>query len=131
MTFPAADMRLGYISMCLLAIRCHLNASLKPGSQGTVHNSMQLQKLTGIGLQNSRHGASAAQVGRPGLIRGLKETALFRVASPEVISVKIFAFFSGRSFHMIRVTGSSLRVRGLEIIRPVVIRCDLEFRPTQ
>ncbi len=110
MTFPAADVRLGHISMRLLAIRSNLNAPLKPGGQCAVYNSMQLQKLTGVGLQNSRHGASAAQVGRPGLIRGLKETALFRVASPEVISVKIFAFFSGGSFHLI--TGLRFKASG-------------------
>ncbi len=102
MTFPAANMRLGYISMRLLAIRSNLNAPLKSGSQWTVHNSMQLQKLTGIGLQNSRHRTSAAQVSRPGLIRGLKKITLFQVAASVVISVKIFAFFAGRSFHKIK-----------------------------
>ena len=81
MTFPAANIRLGYISMCLLAIRSNLNAPLKPGSHWTVHNSMQLQKLTGIGLQNAGHRTSAAQVSRPDLIRGIKKITLFQVAA--------------------------------------------------
>ena len=134
MTFPAANMRLGYISMCLLAIRSNLNAPLKPGSHWTVHNSMQLQKLAGIGLQNARHRTSAAQVGRPGLIRGIKETALFRVTAPEVISIKIFAFFPGRSFHKIKKKTDNLgRCRGelsvLGIVQKLNTKHALHIRP--
>src|SRR5271157_613518 len=102
MTFPASNVRLVYIPVSLLAIRGHLNTSLKSSSQWTIRNSTQLQKLTGVGLQNSRHGASAAQIRRPGLIRGLKEITLFQVAASVVISVKIFAVFASRSFHKIK-----------------------------
>ena len=110
MTFPAADVRLVYIPVSLLAIRCHLNASLKSSSQGTIRNCAQLQKLTGIGLQNSRHGTSAAQVSRPGLIRNLKKITLLQVAASVVISVKIFAIFASRSFHS--ATSSRLKFTG-------------------
>ena len=102
MTFPAADVRLVYIPVSLLAIRCHLNAPLKSSGEGTIRNSAELQKLTGVGLQNSRHRASAAQVRRPGLIRGLKKITLFQVAASVVISIKIFAVFASRSFHKIK-----------------------------
>ena len=102
MTFSAANVRLVYIPMSLLAIRRDLNAPLKSSGQRTIRNSAQLQKLTGIGLQNSRHGASAAQIRRPGLIRGFKKITLFQVAASIVISVKIFAVFASRSFHKIK-----------------------------
>ena len=110
MTLPAADVRLVYIPVSLLAICCDLNTPLKSSRQGTIRNSAQLQKLTGVGLQNSRHGASAAQVRGPGLIRGLKKITLFQVAASVVISVKIFAVFASRSFHS--VTSSRFKVAG-------------------
>jgi hypothetical protein len=110
MTFPAANVRLVYIPVSLFAIRRDLNTPLKSSSQGTMCNSAQLQKLTGIGLQNSRHRASAAQIRRPGLIRGLKKITLFQIAASVVISVKIFAVFASRSFHS--VTSSRFKVAG-------------------
>ena len=99
MTFPTTNVWLVYIPMSLLTIRRDLNTSLKSSRQETICNSMQLQKLTGVGLQNSGHRASAAQIRRPGLIRGLKEITLFEVAASVVISVKIFAVFASGSFH--------------------------------
>ena len=102
MTFPATDVRLVYIPVSFLAISSHLHASLKSSSQLTICNSPQLQKLAGIGLQNSRHGASAAKIRRPGLIRDLKKITFFDVAASVVISVKIFAVFASRSFHRIK-----------------------------
>jgi len=102
MTVPATNVRLIYISMSLFAKGSDVNAPLKSSCQRTIHNSPQLQKLTGIGLQNSRHRASAAQIHRPGLIRGLKEITLFEVAASVVISVKIFAVFTSRGFHKIK-----------------------------
>ncbi len=99
MTFPATNMRLIYASMSLFAIGSDLNAPLKSSSQWTTRSAAQLQKLTGIGLQNSRHGASAAKIRRPGLIRDLKKITLFEVAASIVISIKIFAVFASRSFH--------------------------------
>ena len=38
MTFPAADVRLIYIPVSLLAICSDLNASLKSSRQGTIRN---------------------------------------------------------------------------------------------
>jgi hypothetical protein len=108
MTFPATNVRLIYIFMSLLAIRSDLNASLKSGSQWTICYCAQLQKLTGIGLQNSRHWASAAQISRPSLIRSLKQITLFNIAASIIISVKIFTFFTSRSFHKIKESADSL-----------------------
>ncbi len=68
MAFPATNVRLVYIPVSLLAIRRDLNPSLKSSRQGTIRNSAQLQKLTGVGLQNFRNRASAAKIRRPGLI---------------------------------------------------------------
>ncbi len=102
MTFPATNVRLIYVSMSLFAICRDLNAALKSSSQRTICNSPQLQKLTGVSLQNSRYGASAAQICRPGLIRGFKEITLFEVAASVVISVKVFAVFASGSFHKIK-----------------------------
>ena len=110
MTFPAADVRLVYIPVSLLAICSDLNTPLKSSREWTTYNSAQLQKLTGIGLQNSRHGASAAQIRGPGLIRCLKKITLFEVAASIVISIKIFAVFASRSFHS--VTSSRFKVAG-------------------
>ena len=102
MTFPATDVRFVYIPMRLLAVRRDLNTSLKSSRQGTIRDSAQLQKLTGIGLQNFRYRASAAQIRGPGLIRRFKKITLFQVAASIVISVEIFAVFASRSFHKIK-----------------------------
>ncbi len=102
MAFPATNVRLFYIPVSLLAICRDLNASLKPGRQGTIRNSAQLQKLTSVGLQNFRHRAGAAQIRGPGLIRGFKKITFFQVAASVVISIKIFAVFASRSFHKIK-----------------------------
>jgi hypothetical protein len=113
MAFPAANMRLVYISMSLLTIGGHSNASLKPGGKRMADYPAQLQKLAGIRLQNFRHGTSAAQVCGPDLIRGFEKIAFFDVAASEVISVKIFTFVTGRSFHKIKEKTDNLgRPRG-------------------
>ena len=60
MTFSAADIGFIDVSMSLVAIRRHLDASLESRGQWTMDDAVQLHKLTCIGLQNSRHGTSAA-----------------------------------------------------------------------
>ena len=101
MTFPTADMRLIHILMDLFAIGRDLNAPLKARGERAADSPPQLEELTGIGLQNTRHRAGAAQVRRPGLIRGFKQVTFFDMTASIVISVKILAFLADGSFHII------------------------------
>ena len=100
MTFPTADMRLIHILMRLFAIGRDLHAPLKSRGERAADSPPQLKELTGIGLQNTWHRAGAAQIRRPGLVRGFKQVAFFDITAAIVITVKILAFFADRSFHI-------------------------------
>ena len=100
MTVPAANMRLTHIPVGLFAIGCDLNTPLKARGERAVNHPAQLEELTGIGLQNTWHRAGAAQIRRPGLVRGFKQVAFFDITAAIVITVKILAFFADRSFHI-------------------------------
>lgn len=99
MTFPAADLRLGNRTVCLLAKCCDLHAPLKDSAQGPRHRPVQFQKLASIGLQDRRNGAGTAKIGRPLLAGCLKQTAFFHVAAAEIVAIEIFTFFASGSFH--------------------------------
>ncbi len=107
MTFPTTDLRLSNISVGLLTISCDLHTPLKYRFQRTRDRGLQLQKLTGIGLQDRWDRTSVAKTRAPGLIGCLKQAAFFHVATAEIIAVKIFTFLASGSFHVgLKKTGA-------------------------
>jgi hypothetical protein len=84
----------------------HFDTPLEGRHQRTGHFTAQVQELTGIRPTDGRDWASATQVAPPG---GAEQTALFVVAAPVVIAIKVFTFCTSRCSHISSVqhpTGS-------------------------
>ena len=99
MTFAAADVRLGHIPMGLFTVGRDLHPPLQQGRQRAVDRAAQAHELAGIGHLDGRHGAGLAQVGRPLLIGGFEQAALFHIAATVIVPEEIRAFFASRSAH--------------------------------
>jgi hypothetical protein len=96
MAFPATDMRIKSGTFSLVAKCCHLYTALKPSHQGTFDFTTQLHKFAGVCTVNGRNRTGAAQVASPGRT---EQPALFMVAAPIVIAIKVFTFRTSRSLH--------------------------------
>ena len=99
MTFPTANMRFCHIPFGLFTIGRDLDPPLEQGLDRSRHSGVQFQIFTGIGSADARDRTGSAQVGRPALAGNLEQAAFFNVSAAEVITVEIWAFDAGRSFH--------------------------------
>lgn len=100
MAFAAPNMRFSDRAMDLVAERRDLNSSLQQSTQRTGYGAAQLQEFARVRLQNAGHRARLAQIACPPLTGGFQQAALLYAPSPEVVAVKILAFFSSRSPHL-------------------------------
>ena len=98
MAFPATYVRLFDIFLGFLAKSLHLHPPHERGRERTTHFWPQFHELTGIRHADLRHRTGGAKVTRPILASGFKQTAFLHVASTEVITVKMRAFFTGTIF---------------------------------
>src|SRR5258708_7256827 len=83
----------------LLAEGTHLYPALQERGQRPDNGGVQQEKLTGVGLQDCGNRTGLTKVCRPFGFCRTEKTAFFILAPTEIISVKIFAFFSSRSSH--------------------------------
>jgi hypothetical protein len=99
MTLPAPYMWLTNGSLALLAVRINLDLPPKQPQRGTCDTRLEVDKLTGIGTPDARHGTVAAQGRIPYQPSRIQQAALLMVASAQVVAVKIFTFRAKRGSH--------------------------------
>jgi len=99
MTLPAPYMWLTNGSLTFLAVRINLYLPAKQPDRGTCDARLEVDKLTGIGTPDARHGTVAAQGRIPRQPGRIQQTALLVVASAQVVTVKIFTFRAKRGSH--------------------------------
>ena len=99
MAFPTAYLGFRNFLFRLLAIGIDLHPAQERGRKWSPNFGTQLHELTGIRSRDLRHRARFAQVARPFLPGSFEQAALLHVATAEIITKKMRAFSTSRSFH--------------------------------
>jgi len=97
--FTASNVRFFHILFSFFTICLYLHPTHERCRKRTTNCCAQLHEFTRICLIDPGYGACAAEVTCPFLTCNFEKTALFHTSTAEVISVKMWAFFTCWCFH--------------------------------